>query len=209
MTESATRMPRRATRRDLVVAAVCGAFAACMVGAAYAAVPLYDWFCRVTGFAGTTMVASAPPGYTVDRDVVVRFDSNINGGLPWRFTPERTSVSAKLGEVVTVYYSVTNLSARETWGQASYNVAPLTVGGYFHKINCFCFTDQRLGPGERRDMAVVFYVDPKLAQDAEHDGLNTITLSYTFFSVRPPAQPVASAGGTELTGRGTRSVETR
>ncbi len=206
---AASRPHRRATLRDLLVAGAAGAFAASMVGAAYAAVPLYDWFCRVTGFGGTTMVASAPPSRIVDREVIVRFDSNINGGLPWRFVPEQPTVRAKLGEVVTVYYSVTNLSARETWGQASYNVTPLTVGSLFHKINCFCFTDQRMGPGERRDMAVVFYVDPKLADDAEHDGLNTITLSYTFFSVRPPAQPVARANGAGNAGQATQTIETR
>jgi cytochrome c oxidase assembly protein subunit 11 len=197
---------RNATRRDLLVAGACGAFAAMMVGAAYAAVPLYDWFCRVTGFGGTTMVATAPPSHVLDREVTVRFDANINGGLPWRFVPEQPTVKARLGEVVTVYYSVTNQAARETWGQASYNVTPLTVGRYFNKINCFCFTDQRMGPGERREMAVVFYVDPELVKDSEHDGLNTITLSYTFYAVRPPAQPVASA---TQNGRSPEAVETR
>jgi len=209
MAEPVPSSGNQAKRRDLVVAASCGAFAALMLGAAYASVPLYDWFCRVTGFAGTTMVASEAPGYTLDREVTVRFDSNITGGLPWRFVPEKTFIKARLGEVVTVYYSVTNLAARETWGQASYNVTPLTVGAQFHKINCFCFTDQRLGPGERREMAVVFYVDPKLAEDSEHDGLNTITLSYTFFAVRPPAKPVADAARAATGGSGVRAVETR
>ena len=123
--------------------------------------------------------------------ITVRFDANIGAGLPWRFEPERTSIDVRLGEVVTIYYTVTNLTARETAGQAAYNVAPNTVGGYFDKINCFCFTEQRLAPGERREMAVVFYVDPELAKDSGQDDLNTITLSYTFYPVREPKAGVA------------------
>ncbi len=179
---------RKATRRDLIVAGGCGVFAAMMVGAAYAAVPLYDWFCRATGFGGTTQVATAAPAQTLERTLTVRFDANVMGGLPWRFEPEQNTVQVKLGEVVTVYYSVTNQAARATTGTAAYNVTPLTTGIHFNKINCFCFTDQAFGPGEKREMAVVFYVDPKLAEDSEHDGLNTITLSYTFYPVREPAR---------------------
>jgi cytochrome c oxidase assembly protein subunit 11 len=180
-------------RRDLMVAAACGVFVAVMVGISYASVPLYTWFCRATGFGGTTQVAAGGPATVSDRRVTVRFDSNIGGGLPWRFEPERTSIEVRLGEVVTVYYTVTNQSARETVGQAAYNVAPSTVGAYFSKINCFCFTEQRLKPGETREMAVVFFVDPELAKDSEQDDLNTITLSYTFYPVRDP-QPVADRG---------------
>jgi cytochrome c oxidase assembly protein subunit 11 len=183
---------RRARRRDLAVAFACAAFVALMVGAAYAAVPLYDWFCRTTGFGGRPQVAVAGPAGMLDRKVTVRFDANIGGGLPWKFEPEQTSVEARLGEVVTVLYHVTNQSARETVGQAAYNVTPLAIGSYFQKINCFCFTDQRLRPGEKREMPVVFYLDPALARDSEQDALNTITLSYTFYAVREPARPVAS-----------------
>ena len=100
----------------------------------------------------------------------MRFDSNVAAGLPWRFEPERRTIDVKLGEVVTVYYKVTNEAARVTSGQAAYNVTPPTTGIYFEKINCFCFTEQTLKPGEKRDMAVVFYVDPKLAKDSEQDG---------------------------------------
>jgi cytochrome c oxidase assembly protein subunit 11 len=184
---------RPVRRRDLAVAAACGAFVAIMVGAAYAAVPFYDWFCRVTGFAGTTQVATAAPGQVLERRMTVRFDANIVGGLPWKFQPEQTSVQVKIGEVVTVYYRATNESARETVGNASYNVAPLNVGAYFQKINCFCFTEQRLKPGETRDMPVVFYVDPALVADADQRGLDTITLSYSFYPVRQPQQPLAAA----------------
>jgi cytochrome c oxidase assembly protein subunit 11 len=179
--------------RDLLVAAACGVFVAVMVGVAYAAVPLYDWFCRTTGFGGTTQVATAAPAGVLDRKIVVRFDANVGSGLPWKFTPEVAAIEAKLGEVVTVNYRVTNASARETVGQASYNVTPPTTGIHFQKINCFCFVEQRLKPGEKRDMPVVFYVDPALAKDADAQNVGAITLSYTFFAVRRP-EPLASAG---------------
>jgi cytochrome c oxidase assembly protein subunit 11 len=185
--------PRRATHRDALVGAICGAVAVLMVGAAYAAVPFYNWFCRATGFNGTTQVAaSAPSTGPIARKVAVRFDSNVAGGLPWKFQPEKTEIEVSIGEVVTVYYTVTNQSARTTTGQAAYNVTPLTVGSYFTKINCFCFTEQTMAPGETREMPVVFYVDPSIVNDHENDGLNTITLSYTFYPVRDPApKPVA------------------
>ena len=185
---------RRGLGRDARVAALCGLLVAFMVGASYAAVPFYNWFCRATGFNGTTMVAtSAPATGPLSRTIAVRFDSNVSGGLPWKFVPEKTEITVRIGEVVTVFYSVTNQSARTTYAQAAYNVAPLTVGSYFQKINCFCFTEQTLEPGETREMPVVFYVDPALAADSENDGLNSITLSYTFYPVRDPApRPVAS-----------------
>jgi len=185
---------RQARRRDIILAAACGVFVAAMVGLAYASVPFYDWFCRATGFGGKPQVATSAPQGAIGRTVSVRFDANVIGGLPWRFAPEQNSIRVKLGEVVTVNYIATNLSARETVGQASYNVAPSTTGAYFEKINCFCFTEQRLGPGEKREMAVVFYVDPALAKDAELDDLNTITLSYSFYAVREPVKPVADRG---------------
>ncbi len=185
-------------RRDILVAASCGVFVAVMVGASYAAVPFYNWFCRVTGFNGTTQVATVAPSQILDRKITVRFDANVGGGLPWKFAPERTSIDLRLGEVVTVLYDVVNESARETMGQAGYNVTPLTVGAYFQKINCFCFTEQTLKAGEHREMPVVFYVDPALAKDADGADLDTITLSYTFYPVRVPARPVAeSTGGTK------------
>src|SRR6516164_11144491 len=166
----------RQRRRDLATAAACGVFVAVMVGMAFASVPLYGWFCRTTGFGGTTQVANFAPTNVLDRRIEVRFDANVSGGLPWRFEPEQTSIVARIGEVVTVDFLVANESARETVGQAAYNVSPPTVGAYFSKINCFCFTEQRLAPHERRDMPVVFYVDPALVGDSEQDDLNTITL---------------------------------
>jgi cytochrome c oxidase assembly protein subunit 11 len=188
-------------RRDLLVAACCGVFVAFMVGAAYAAVPLYNWFCRATGWNGTTQVASSAPSRVLERRINVRFDANVSGGLPWKFAPEQTAVEVKLGEVVTIFYHVTNEAARETIGQAAYNVAPLNVGAYFQKINCFCFTEQRFKPGEQREMPVVFYVDPALAQDADGNDIDTITLSYTFYPVREPGKPVADGASRANAGR--------
>ena len=192
MNDTSSQTKRR--HRDVVVAAACGAFVALMVGAAFAAVPFYNWFCRTTGYGGTTQVSSVAPAGMLDRKVTIRFDANVGPGLPWRFSPEVNSIDLRIGEVATVYYDVVNQSARTTEGQAAYNVSPPTVGAYFTKINCFCFTEQKLAPGEKRQMAVVFYVDPALAKDADQDDLNTITLSYTFYPVREPERPAADAG---------------
>jgi cytochrome c oxidase assembly protein subunit 11 len=191
--------PRKSTR-DLIVAFACGGFVAVMVGVSYAAVPLYSWFCRTTGFGGTTQVAKSAPAQTSSRIVTVRFDSNVAPGLPWSFEPERRTIDVRLGEVVTAYYEVTNESARMTTAQAGYNVSPPTVGGYFEKINCFCFTQQTLKPGEKREMAVVFYVDAKLAKDSDEDRVKDITLSYTFYPVQEPEQGVAESANSEKSG---------
>ncbi len=190
----------RRSARDAVVAFACGGFVAAMVGVSFAAVPLYSWFCRTTGFGGTTQVAKTAPEQTSGRVITVRFDSNVAPGLPWSFEPERRTIDVRLGEVVTVYYALRNESARMTTGQAGYNVTPPTIGAYFEKINCFCFTQQTLAPGEKRDMAVVFYVDAKLAKDAEQNAVNNITLSYTFFPVRVPDRPVAESANPDRSG---------
>jgi cytochrome c oxidase assembly protein subunit 11 len=180
--------------RDALVAATCGLVVVLMVGASYAAVPFYNWFCRATGFNGTTQVAtSAPATAPLSRKIAVRFDSNVAPGLPWKFQPEQTEIEVNIGQVVTVFYTVTNQSARITTGQAAYNVAPLTMGSYFQKINCFCFTEQTMAPGERREMPVVFYIDPSIVADSDGNGLNTITLSYTFYPVHEaPPKPLAA-----------------
>ena len=187
-------------RRDLFIAFLCGGLVAAMVGLSFAAVPFYSWFCSATGYGGTTQVATALPTHVSDRTITVRFDSNVAAGLPWRFEPERRTIEVKLGEVVTVYYKVTNEAARVTAGQAGYNVSPSTVGLYFEKINCFCFTEQTMKPGEKRDMAVVFYVDPKLVEDSEQDNVKLITLSYTFYPVRVPDQAAVENGAPEKSG---------
>ena len=164
-----------------------------MVGAAYAAVPLYNWFCRTTGFGGTPLVASAGPGQVLGRTLAIRFDSNVTSGLPWTFEPEQNKITVRIGEVATVHYKVVNQAARVISAQASYNVSPPQVGAYFTKINCFCFTQQTMKPGETREMTVVFYVDPEIVKDHDQDKLNTITLSYTFYRLREPARPLAQA----------------
>jgi cytochrome c oxidase assembly protein subunit 11 len=193
MNAPAPHKNKRSLRRDMLVAASCGVFVAAMVGAAYAAVPLYNWFCRTTGFAGTTQVAHQAPEHILGRTINIRFDSNVAPGLPWKFMPEQNEITVRIGEVTTVHYKVINEAARTITALASYNVSPPQVGGYFAKINCFCFTEQTMKPGEMREMAVVFYVDPKIVQDRDQDDLNTITLSYTFYPVREPARPVAGA----------------
>jgi cytochrome c oxidase assembly protein subunit 11 len=196
--------PKAAPRnlgRDALVAAICGLVVVLMVGASYAAVPFYNWFCRATGFNGTTQVATTAPLAPLARTVAVRFDANVAGGLPWKFEPDKTEIEVRIGEVTTVFYTVINQSARTTTGQAAYKVAPLTVGAYFEKINCFCFTEQTMAPGEKREMPVVFYVDPSIVADHDNDGLNTITLSYTFYPLREPtARPLAA--GDEVKRRG-------
>jgi cytochrome c oxidase assembly protein subunit 11 len=197
---------RRGLGRDATVAAICGFVVVLMVGAAYAAVPFYNWFCRATGFNGTTQVAtSAPTGAPLARKITVRFDSNVAGGLPWKFEPEQNEVEIRIGEVTTIFYKVTNQSARTTTGQAAYNVAPLTVGSYFEKINCFCFTEQTMAPGETRQMPVVFYVDPSIVKDSDNDTLNTITLSYTFYPVRDPTTKPLAAGEADKAGTSQKS----
>ena len=200
MGQSETKKPR--LTRDALVASICGFVVVLMVGASYAAVPFYNWFCRATGFNGTTQVAtSAPSSGPLARTVAVRFDSNVAPGLPWKFEPEKTQIELRIGEVTTVYYTVTNQAARTTTGQAAYNVTPLTVGAYFQKINCFCFTEQTMAPGEKREMPVVFYVDPAIVGDSDNDTLKTITLSYTFYQVRDPApKPVAAGEGEKRKG---------
>ncbi len=193
MTEPNHSHEKKPLRRDVVVAACCGALVASMVGAAYAAVPFYTWFCKTTGFGGTTQVAEKAPDHILGRTLTIRFDSNVTPGLPWKFQPEQNEIQVRIGEVATVHYKVVNEAAREIAGQASYNVSPPTIGAYFDKINCFCFTEQRMKAGETREMTVVFYVDPSIVKDHDQDDLNTITLSYTFYRLREPERPVAEA----------------
>ena len=190
MTRMSNDTQPKSPRRDVIVAASCGAVVALMIGASFAAVPFYNWFCRTTGFAGTTQVATHAPGEVLARTLTIRFDSNVMPGLPWRFEPEQNEIKVHIGEVTTVKYKVVNEAAREITAQASYNVWPPTVGAYFDKINCFCFTQQTMKPGETREMTVVFYVDPKIVKDSDQKELNTITLSYTFYRL-PERQPFA------------------
>ena len=190
-----TGQPRhgKRIRHDVAIAAACGVMVAAMVGASFAAIPLYNMFCRATGFGGTTQVSRIAPQHELARELTIRFDSNVAPGLPWKFVPEQNSIKLHIGEVATVHYKVINEAARAITAQASYNVTPTTVGAYFDKINCFCFTEQTMKPGETREMTVVFYVDPKIIDDRDQDPLNTITLSYTFYRLPDAEQPVAEA----------------
>jgi cytochrome c oxidase assembly protein subunit 11 len=191
MTAAKPQKPKSTLRRDVTVAAICGAVVALMVGASYAAVPFYPWFCQTPGYGGTTQVSEKAPGEVLARTLAIRFDSNVAPGLPWKFEPEQNEIKVHIGAVTTVHYKVTNYAAREITAQAGYNVSPPQVGAYFAKINCFCFTQQTMKPGETREMTVVFYVDPSLVKDHDQDGLNTITLSYTFYRIPNPEKPVA------------------
>jgi len=187
MTTQVAQTSRKSVlRRDVIVAGLCGVVVAMMVGASFAAVPFYNWFCRTTGFGGVTQVSSKAPTQMLARTINVRFDSNVAPGLPWKFEPEQNEIKVHIGEVATVHYKVINLAARSITGQAGYNVAPPQVGSYFTKINCFCFTQQTLAPGETREMTVVFYVDPSIVTNSEQDRLDTITLSYTFYRLPEP-----------------------
>jgi cytochrome c oxidase assembly protein subunit 11 len=161
-----------------------------MVGLAYASVPLYDLFCKVTGFGGIPIAADSNGSQVMDRTISVRFDSNVAPGLNWRFAPETPEVKVKLGETTTILYKVTNKGDRPSTGIATYNVQPDLAGTYFSKLECFCFTEQTLQPGETLESAVVFYVDPRLVQDRDVKDLTSITLSYTYFPSKG-GKPVA------------------
>jgi len=156
----------------------------------YAAVPFYDWFCRVTGFGGTTGVASAPSDQILDQTIKVRFDASKERGMPWDFVPQQREMTVRLGETGLAFYEAYNPTNRPVAGTASYNVTPYAAGGYFTKIECFCFQEQVLQPGERVQMPVTFYVDPEILQDREGKFVKVITLSYTFHETDlPPADP--------------------
>ena len=159
-----------------------------MAGLAWASVPLYDLFCRVTGYGGTTQVAASAPSKVLDQTVTVRFDASLNRGMPWQFKPVQTSMTVHIGETALAFYEAYNPTDRVVAGTASYNVAPFSVGGYFTKIDCFCFTEQVLQPGERVSMPVTFYVDPEIVEDPETSRLPTITLSYTFYETELDSQ---------------------
>ena len=152
-----------------------------MAGLAWAAVPLYNLFCRVTGFAGTTQVAEAGADEVLDRTVLVRFDASLSRDMPWEFAPVQTSMEVRIGETVLAFFEAYNPTDRVIAGSATYNVSPFRVGGYFTKIDCFCFTQQVLEPGERAKMPVTFYIDPAIVEDEEARDVTAITLSYTFF----------------------------
>lgn len=178
-------------RTALALVGVIGVMAAM----AWAAVPLYDWFCRVTGYAGTTATAAAAPGRVLERTVRVRFDASKDRDMPWGFRPLQREMTLRLGETGLAFYEAWNPTAGAVAGAASYNVTPYAAGSFFTKIDCFCFQEQVLAPGERVEMPVTFFVDPAMAEDAEGRLVHTITLSYTFHRTALPAD-AAAAGPT-------------
>ncbi|MDF1793603.1 MAG: cytochrome c oxidase assembly protein [Thalassobaculaceae bacterium] len=176
--EDRARATRRSNRR---VAVVLGGIVVGMVGVSFAAVPLYSIFCAVTGFGGTTSRADAAPGMTVDRKFTVRFDANVNEGLDWEFVPAVRTAEVEMGVETLAFFRATNDSDKPVVGTAAFNVTPHKSGQYFMKIDCFCFTEQVLMPGQTVDMPVQFFLDPELMKDPKMDGVTTITLSYTFY----------------------------
>lgn len=152
-----------------------------MVGVSFASVPLYRLFCQVTGFGGTTQVAAEAPTTVSERVVTIRFNADVNPELPWSFQPVERAVAVKIGEQGLAFYRAANTGAKAVTGTATFNVTPLKAGAYFNKVQCFCFEEQRLEPGQSMDMAVSFFVDPEILEDPNLDDVKTITLSYTFF----------------------------
>lgn len=184
----AEALAARNRRTGWIVASVVGG----MLGLSFAAAPLYDLFCRTTGFGGTPMVASKPADRIGTKIYTVRFDAGVNPALPWRFEAETSSIEVRPGEVKTVHYTVRNYSASETVGIASFNVLPEITGGYFNKLQCFCFTEVTLKPGESREESVVFFLDPDIEKAPGLSHVETITLSYTFFPAKMLDKPLAA-----------------
>lgn len=183
---------KTSANKRIVIA--CSAFVVAMVGVSYAAVPLYQLFCQVTGYGGTTQRVEQMSDTVLDRKIKVRFDANVAAGLPWEFKPVEREVEIKIGETIQIAYTAENKSDQTTYGQATFNVTPMSAGAYFNKIQCFCFTENALAPGEVMNMPVVFFVDPEIVNDVDAKDVTTITLSYTFFP-HAPEKPVAAVAG--------------
>jgi cytochrome c oxidase assembly protein subunit 11 len=173
------------TGRNRRTAAMAGGLALAMLGLAYASVPLYALFCKVTGFGGTTQVAAAAPAAVINKTISVRFDANVSGDLGWTFQPAQQTQSVKLGEVVLAHYEAVNQSSESMTGTAVFNVTPVSAGVFFNKLECFCFTEQTLKPGEKVSMPVQYFVDPAILDDPDTAGIREITLSYSFYPAAP------------------------
>ena len=184
------------SRRHRATALWCAALVAVMVGAAYASVPLYRLFCQVTGFDGTPRIANAPSTQVLDKTVDIRFDANVAPGLAWRFEPARNTLQVRIGENTLAFYRATNLSDRPLRGTATYNVLPEQAAPFFNKLECFCFKEQLLQPGETLEMPVSFFIDPQIVGDKDAHGVRHITLSYTFYPVTPPQPGLAERPAT-------------
>ena len=173
-------------RRHRAIAAWCAALVFAMVGAAYAAVPLYRMFCAVTGFDGTPRRATGPSQKTLEQTVTVRFDGNVAPNLPWRFEPVQTTMTVKLGENAVAVYKATNLSDKRIVATAAYNIVPEITASYFNKIECFCFTEQVLEPGQTAELALSFFIDPEIVRDQDAKRVTHLTVSYTFYPTATP-----------------------
>lgn len=193
---------RELAARHRKVAGGAAAVALVMLGAAYAAVPLYTLFCQATGYAGTPLRAAKPSDTVLDRTMTIRFDANTAGGLPWSFEPVQQTMQVRIGETVLAFYRATNRSSRPVTGTAVFNVAPDSAGGFFNKLECFCFREQRLEAGETAEMPVSFFVDPAIVKDREAHGLTQITLSYTFYPVEQPKTAIPAAAEGHVAGKG-------
>ena len=174
-------MMDKRNKKSARLAIVLASVAIGMVGAAYASVPLYDLFCRVTGYGGTTQQASIAPDVVLDREMIIEFDANTSRDMPWDFKPAQHKMTMKVGETALAYYEAYNPTDHVIKGTATFNVTPQKVGQYFTKIDCFCFTEQILKPGGRVQMPVTFFVDPEIDRDPNAKEVKVITLSYTFF----------------------------
>ena len=164
-----------------------------MLSLSFAAVPLYDWFCRVTGYGGTPLEADAGSDVILDKTIKVRFDANVERDMPWQFRPVEREVEIKIGETGLAFYEAYNPTDKPVAGSASFNVTPFSAGEYFVKIDCFCFEEQVLEPGQRVDMPVTFFVDPEIVNATEASYVKTITLSYTFYEIDLPQTDVTLA----------------
>lgn len=189
--------PRPGASANKRLAAALFALTAVMAGLSFAAVPLYRIFCQATGYDGTPRRAEAASTKTIDREITVRFDANVSSALGWKFQPAQREMRLKIGENALAFYTAANISTTPLTGTATYNVTPEIAGSYFSKVECFCFTEQRLEPGQKADLPVSFFIDPAIVNDPDAKGIQEITLSYTFFKANKPdasAAPVSTKG---------------
>lgn len=207
-------MGRTAASKNLSVMAILVGVVAGMVGLAFASVPLYRLFCEATGYGGYTQRADTAPGAVSDRLMTVRFNADVDDRLPWAFYPEQRKVTMPIGESALAFYRAENRSGQAVTGTATFNVTPSKAGQYFAKVECFCFTEQTLEPGQGVDMPVSFFIDPAILDDPNLDEVETITLSYTFFQARDQpgatsqvsSAPGSASGSNDVNSAGKGSV---